>query len=575
MRVVSTSIERGDTGSVFIYIANTEELGGYTIRLEFDTTLINVIRKAPNKPVVEAEQLRGNFSTFAFANRSGGVVTGVAIPFSPSESLYPGHGVTIKLLFEARYDAPVGSVASIAFVNDPDEPNAYNMFSELNGLYSIRPVLVHGTVTLGEVTTFEIYCPPDFQLDCNDDTDPFNTGDAYANDPLAIISYSDIETSGSCPGNYSIERTWEAVSGSAAATCTQLITVEDDTPPSLSCPEDAIIGYDDLFTPDDLGYATGDDNCDEFVEISYSDSEGRAYSPFLRTIYRLWLAVDDCGNIEQCTQSIYRLTEDFELIITCPSDTIISCDDSGDPSNTGTAEVNYRNPPFYPGENNPDYNDEIIEEHCAGQYSIGRRWKAVLADEVDSCIQFITVIDTTPPVMTCPSDIELVDAFDISPDVTGYAVAEDNCSDSIVLTYDDQVYTTLADETWSITRTWVAADDCGNTVSCVQQIDQDTDSIGNGYEPSLIGPNPFYSGDGRETCFQVAIPQHGPIRISFLDVVGRRMKILALDNAPAGVNQICWDGRDADGNYVPSGIYLCLLEYAGKSKMLKLAVMRQ
>jgi predicted glutamine amidotransferase len=71
--------------------------------------------------------------------------------------------------------------------------------------------------------------------------------------------------------------------------------------------------------------------------------------------------------------------------------------------------------------------------------------------------------------------------------------------------------------------------------------------------PSLRvgGPSPF-----RETTailYDVARP--GEVELSILDLEGRVVRRLARGAAAAGRHRIVWDGRDADGRAVPSGLY--------------------
>lgn len=565
LRVVSTSIEPGDTGSVFIYIANSEDLGGYSIRLEFDPTWISPVKKTSGNAVIESEQIRGNFSVFTFTERSPGVITGAAVPFSSTESLYPGRGVTIRLLFEARYDAPIGSVVNMVFAGDPEDPDAHNLFSELNGLYVIYPELVSGTVTVGSTSALAIFCPPDIQLNCPADTEPFSSGEAYANDQLAEITYTDNQSPGTCPGEVTITRTWTAMSGTEEKSCTQLIEIIDDTPPEISCPGDYTIGFGESYEPNITGYAFAEDNCDEDPIVTYVDEEIPGHGLIHRTIVRTWRAVDNCGNVAECTQPITELTYNVEFAIYCPDNVTISCNESIDPENTGRATAAYT-------QSLVAYLDSTIDGFCPEEFSIRRLWTASLDDNYDSCVQVISVVDNEAPVIACPPPAQVVSVDHAIPANTGYPEVTDNCTELVQITFEDQVGSTAADSDWTIIRTWIATDDCGNTSSCIQLISKGT---GDGSETGTFGPNPFYSGDGRETCFTMTLPQTGPLSISMFDVVGRRMRTIAVDNGGAGTNEVCWDGKDAEGHYVPSGIYLCLLEYGGTSEKIKIAVIRQ
>jgi hypothetical protein len=52
----------------------------------------------------------------------------------------------------------------------------------------------------------------------------------------------------------------------------------------------------------------------------------------------------------------------------------------------------------------------------------------------------------------------------------GKATATDNCDPAPVVDYSDVITSGTCPESYTITRTWTATDDCGNSVECVQTI---------------------------------------------------------------------------------------------------------
>ncbi len=81
----------------------------------------------------------------------------------------------------------------------------------------------------------------------------------------------------------------------------------------------------------------------------------------------------------------------------------------------------------------------------------------------------ISIVDTTPPVITCPANATVECGDDTSPAATGTATATDDIDPTPTITFAD---TSVAGcgLTEVITRTWTATDDAGNSASCVQTI---------------------------------------------------------------------------------------------------------
>ena len=122
------------------------------------------------------------------------------------------------------------------------------------------------------------------------------------------------------------------------------------------------------------------------------------------------------------------------------------------------------------GLNFEDYlgSGEIIDcnlplgEHIIILEVIDKAW------EFDTNEVTIIVQDTTPPVITCPPDVNLECPADTTPNVTGEAMATDTCGD-VTITYSDLCVLGCSD-TKTCSRRWTATDESGNSSSCVQTI---------------------------------------------------------------------------------------------------------
>ncbi|MBZ0268314.1 T9SS type A sorting domain-containing protein [bacterium] len=83
-------------------------------------------------------------------------------------------------------------------------------------------------------------------------------------------------------------------------------------------------------------------------------------------------------------------------------------------------------------------------------------------------------------------------------------------------------------------------------------------------------PNPFSS----ETAVTFATPQPSTVRLDVFDVTGRRVIRLVDGPLPAGSHTARWDGRDASGSRVASGVYLLRLSAGDEVRTKDMVLMR-
>ncbi|WP_353780237.1 HYR domain-containing protein [Winogradskyella sp. 3972H.M.0a.05] len=115
------------------------------------------------------------------------------------------------------------------------------------------------------------------------------------------------------------------------------------------------------------------------------------------------------------------------------------------------------------------YNDVTISGACGYTGTTERTWTATDADgNVSTCVQTITVTDTTAPVVTsCPEDIVFeIEAGDPDPTITyDFPEATDNCGDVTII----QTEGIASGETFPqgvTTNTFSITDACGNESLC-------------------------------------------------------------------------------------------------------------
>jgi flagellar hook assembly protein FlgD len=95
-------------------------------------------------------------------------------------------------------------------------------------------------------------------------------------------------------------------------------------------------------------------------------------------------------------------------------------------------------------------------------------------------------------------------------------------------------------------------------------------AAGTGLAIGRIEPNPS-SASAR---ISFTMPERGRAKLSVYDITGRQVRVLLDDEAPAGTRAVAWDGRDATGRSVASGVYLVRLEADGQARTAKIARIR-
>ena len=74
-------------------------------------------------------------------------------------------------------------------------------------------------------------------------------------------------------------------------------------------------------------------------------------------------------------------------------------------------------------------------------------------------------------------------------------------------------------------------------------------------------PNPFAASTG----LSFTLSRAGDIKVDLFDITGRRVRSIERAGASPGEHVLVWDGRDADGRSLPSGVYLARWNAAGLS----------
>jgi hypothetical protein len=238
--------------------------------------------------------------------------------------------------------------------------------------------------------------------------------------------------------------------------------VEDNTPPTISCPADKTI--DCTVTPV-FGTPTCSDDCGncQIVQVG-ADQRVDGDCPQEYTLTRTWKAVDECGNESApCSQTI-TVEDNTPPTISCPADQTIDCTQEpvfGTPTcsdDCGQCTV-------------VEVSDVTTPGACPQEFSRTKTWKAVddCGNESSTCSQTITVEDNTPPIVACPDPIEVCDGDPIEFTPPG---AEDDCdpNPTVVCTRSDGLPLNDPYPIGVTTITCTATDACGNSSTCTTTV---------------------------------------------------------------------------------------------------------
>ncbi|MBK7342074.1 MAG: hypothetical protein IPJ06_02505 [Saprospiraceae bacterium] len=243
-------------------------------------------------------------------------------------------------------------------------------------------------------------------------------------------------------------------------------TIEDTTPPVITCAMDVTVECTDPTDPANTGMSTATDNCGmPTVSSTEFTTPGGCAAEYVIT--RTWTAEDECGMTATCEQMI-TVDDSTVPVITCPADAAVECDDdlTSGANGVATATDNCDPAPMIAE------SDNIVPGGCTDAYTIERTWTATDAcGNASSCVQQITVDDTTDPVITCAPDVVIECDESTDPANTGSSTATDNCDMDVTMTYSDVSSAGGCPQEETITRTWTATDNCGNEATCDQTIE--------------------------------------------------------------------------------------------------------
>ncbi len=149
------------------------------------------------------------------------------------------------------------------------------------------------------------------------------------------------------------------------------------------------------------------------------------------------------------------------------------------------------------------------------------------------------------------------------PDITGSIIGKHLATGDVVSITGEGQLTTVETCTYD-------SQPVNSVIDNVMDVDDETDdALPNTFALSQNYPNPF----NPETRISYALPTAASVEITVYNVAGQKVRTLVDGHRPAGYHETVWDGRNASGNTVSSGIYFYRIiagEFTQSRKMMLL-----
>lgn len=390
----------------------------------------------------------------------------------------------------------------------------------------LLPFSIHASsgLTMSSWEAPQLVCPPSISISCGSPSSPTYTGLATASTSCGGVTVSFLDSfTPSCGNSGVITRTWTATDNCGeSTTCEQLITLIDDTPPTISYsrPAGSVVEVE-------CNLADGNwsaffaitaalevqDECAATTDLELDHElmeEGICgVSDFLSIWHCTWTASDPCGNASEFDLIVRIVDSQGPIWLDFPEDINLSCEDEI-PVSTPTAIDNCS------AVTDIYFSDEYMDQDCAYGYMIRREWSAVDGcGNVTKDFQHINVHDETAPEIFFADGYisSYEDGDDVFINCRDYgritqldfaALAYDACSGQVDVhfTYEDFGQFDCATYGYSghVQTSWTAVDDCGNSHTATLNwflVDDTPPSLQGVPEDqcvSSIPPAPFVSG---------------------------------------------------------------------------------
>jgi hypothetical protein len=170
----------------------------------------------------------------------------------------------------------------------------------------------------------------------------------------------------------------------------------------------------------------------------------------------IWQATDCCSNISTCTQTV-TVVDTTAPVITCASNKTVQCGTNWTFDRPSAHDACCTNVDIQLISSNQ------ISGPCPAVWQ--GIWQAMdCCSNISTCTQTVTVVDTTPPVINCPSNIVVNSCTNVVVSYSNLVTVTDNCCSNVTVTFNPPSGTVFAPGTTN-TVYCTAADCCTNTAT--------------------------------------------------------------------------------------------------------------
>ena len=333
--------------------------------------------------------------------------------------------------------------------------------------------------------------------------------------------------------SYVVKREWIATDNCGNTNiATQLVTIKDTKSPKFTTTiTDLTVSCAQLPTLNAPGAV---DNCTKLVKVTLVEIKTALNCPDSYLLKREWTATDNCGNTAMQRQLITVLDKTAPSIFGVPSNVTMSCSQIlAAPSKNVTA--------IDECDKQVDivFKESKTNGNCSDSYGIKREWTAK-----DDCgniatrTQNISVRDNAAPIfLQIPSNIT-VECHKIPKAAALYT--SDNCDKQVDLLFKEVKANGICANSYVLTRTWTATDNCANSKVVSQNI------IVNDFSaPKLVGVPANLTLDCKDI-----IPAAAAVTVTdncATDLVSTLNENITIVQCKKTINRI-WSATDACGN---------------------------